>query len=199
VDQIRDMAIGLFLTMLLAWGHALGADVQGRFAIKGAGFATCQNFIDARSQGSKRYYQFGGWINGYLTALNEKSDATFDLVSWEAPDILSTFVANYCERFPGRRFYLAVRELAEVLERDRLEQFSPVIAVKVGDKGLGLYELTLRRAQGRLRETGHYDGEVDGRFGPATREALRAFQRERGLRADGFPDQRTLHALFRGQ
>lgn len=184
---------------LAACWPALGADQDGRFAIKGAGFASCDDFLAARSQRSERFYQFGGWINGYLTALNELSEATFDLVPWEAPDVLAGFVANYCERFGERRFYLAVRALAEALREDRLERFSPVIAVEVGDQAVGLYETTLRRMQQRLRAEGYYEGAVDGRFGPATREALSAFQRARDLPDDGFPDQRTLHALFQAR
>ena len=49
--------------------------------------------------------------------------------------------------------------------------------------------------QRRLAELGYDPGEPDGILGPATRGALRAFQLDRGLIADGYPDERTRAAL----
>lgn len=49
--------------------------------------------------------------------------------------------------------------------------------------------------QGELKSRGYYRGPVDGRFGAGTAEALRQFQREKGLRVTGRLDERTLRAL----
>jgi len=46
-----------------------------------------------------------------------------------------------------------------------------------------------------LRGTGHYSGTVDGVRGPGTRAATAAFQRSRGLGADGVAGARTRRAL----
>ena len=54
---------------------------------------------------------------------------------------------------------------------------------------------TVEALQTRLRERGFDAGPVDGRMGPATRAALRAFQASRGLIADGHPDPDTLAEL----
>ncbi|WP_168990452.1 peptidoglycan-binding domain-containing protein [Aureimonas flava] len=43
----------------------------------------------------------------------------------------------------------------------------------------------VRDVQTLLAEQGYYEAEVDGRAGQATDLAIRAFQRERGLRVDG--------------
>jgi len=51
--------------------------------------------------------------------------------------------------------------------------------------------------QERLLEMGYDAGRADGVFGPSTEQALRAFQREVGLSADGTCGPRTLHALAR--
>ena len=49
--------------------------------------------------------------------------------------------------------------------------------------------------QTRLLERGYAAGAADGIFGSGTRRALRQFQEDAGLTADGFPDQETLRRL----
>lgn len=50
--------------------------------------------------------------------------------------------------------------------------------------------LTIEQVQAlqeQLKELGFMTGQVDGILGPATRQAIRAFQQQRGLIPDGFP------------
>lgn len=49
--------------------------------------------------------------------------------------------------------------------------------------------------QARLAELGYYDGPVDSRFSPRLEEAVRGFQRDRGLPADGIVGHKTWEAL----
>ena len=54
------------------------------------------------------------------------------------------------------------------------------------------------RLQGLLTEHGFYDGKIDGRFGPASRDSIHRFQRAMGMRpADGYPAAVVLHQLRR--
>ena len=50
----------------------------------------------------------------------------------------------------------------------------------------------VRSVQRRLKELGFYKGSADGDFGPATEEAVKAFQRANGLSADGKVGEKTL-------
>ena len=51
-----------------------------------------------------------------------------------------------------------------------------------------------------LTAAGFYDGKIDGRFGPVTREAIHAFQRRAGIRqADGYPSRALLEALRKSE
>ena len=52
--------------------------------------------------------------------------------------------------------------------------------------------------QQRLRDKGFYDGEVDGKTGPKTRAAIKAFEASAGLDGEGYPSQEVLNRL-RGQ
>ena len=44
-------------------------------------------------------------------------------------------------------------------------------------------------------DAGYYDGEIDGKLGPASRAAIRAFQSGRGMIADGFAGLQLLETL----
>lgn len=52
--------------------------------------------------------------------------------------------------------------------------------------------------QQRLAQVGLYSGNVDGKLGAGTREALQRFQSRAGLAADGFPTAALLQRLRRG-
>jgi len=53
----------------------------------------------------------------------------------------------------------------------------------------------IRTAQRQLKERGYYAGPVDGVIGPATENALRAYQRDRGLKVTGRLDSPTVRSL----
>lgn len=52
--------------------------------------------------------------------------------------------------------------------------------------------------QTKLRSLGYYTGELDGRFGNGTRDAVRFFQEVNGLDADGIAGEQTLRMLESG-
>ena len=51
------------------------------------------------------------------------------------------------------------------------------------------------RLQELLAEKGFYSGGIDGRIGPNSKEAIKTFQRKKGLAPDGEPSQDLLKAL----
>ncbi|MBI4395440.1 MAG: peptidoglycan-binding protein [Candidatus Omnitrophica bacterium] len=53
------------------------------------------------------------------------------------------------------------------------------------------FEIPAIDIQKALKGAGYYVGEVDGRIGPDSREAIRNFQRDQGLTADGVCGQQT--------
>ncbi|MCC6336198.1 MAG: peptidoglycan-binding protein [Myxococcales bacterium] len=60
----------------------------------------------------------------------------------------------------------------------------------VGARGEAVKEL-----QQRLQALGLYAGAVGGNFGPATEQAVKAFQRQQGLTVDGWAGPQTMAAL----
>ncbi len=60
-----------------------------------------------------------------------------------------------------------------------------------GSKGQDVKDL-----QSRLAGLGYYTGDIDGEFGPGTKEAVTAFQKANGLEADGIVGEETRKLLF---
>lgn len=54
----------------------------------------------------------------------------------------------------------------------------------------------MRHLQAALAQGGWYQGEIDGRYGPDTTQAVQAFQRERDLPASGIVDRNTWQHLL---
>ncbi|MHB2263891.1 lytic murein transglycosylase [Aliihoeflea sp. PC F10.4] len=52
--------------------------------------------------------------------------------------------------------------------------------------------------QQHLLTRGYYDGNIDGKIGPASRDAIKAFQSRMGMQADGHPSKEVLTRI-RGQ
>ena len=55
----------------------------------------------------------------------------------------------------------------------------------------------MKSIQKALKNAGFYAGSIDGQAGPKTKDAVQAFQRARGLKADGVVGKKTWTALSR--
>ncbi len=65
-----------------------------------------------------------------------------------------------------------------------------------GNSGNAAYAALVLATQRELAALGYYKGPVDGRYGPATRNAIIAFQKQAELPITGRPDQKTLDRLM---
>ena len=53
----------------------------------------------------------------------------------------------------------------------------------------------IRQAQQKLKDDGDYTGQVDGKMGPKTAQALKKFQQSNGLKQTGHLDHQTASKL----
>ena len=60
---------------------------------------------------------------------------------------------------------------------------------------LGATGPAVKKLQKKLKALGFNPGRIDGAFGPGTKAAVREFQRNSGLPADGIAGPQTLAAL----
>ena len=182
---------------LLAWCTALpAADANGQFAVKGFGLGTCEQFVQARNDQSRDYFQFGGWLNGYLSATNRYESQTFDIAPWQATGLLAEWLSRYCQSNPELPFVQAVAKMVNLLGKDRITTLSERVTAGDGERPLYIYRSVLRQVQQRLTERGFYQGDINGDFDAATREALERFQADQDLSRTGLPDQATLAKLL---
>lgn len=57
----------------------------------------------------------------------------------------------------------------------------------------------VRRIQTKLKQWGYFSGAADGVYGTDTKNAVKAFQRKNGLKADGIAGSKTLYELGLGR
>jgi hypothetical protein len=184
--------------LALAPGAAAAADASGEFAVRGAGSAPCAKFTKDKATGSRDFYVFAGWLDGYLTAANQMREATYDVAPWQTTELLLRLLGDYCAERPQVAFSLAARRLTEALDGQKLAEASELKRVEHKGRFTLIYADVMKRAQQRLKELGLYSGAADGEFGQQTREAIERFQSDRRFEATGLPDQRTLAVLLGG-
>ena len=72
---------------------------------------------------------------------------------------------------------------------------TPVSSIGVSLKE-GMSGSSVRALQKRLKALGYYSGSVDGDFGSGTTTAVKSFQEQNGLKADGIAGTSTLNKLY---
>jgi len=88
------------------------------------------------------------------------------------------------------RYALAIGLLADRigggpgLVRDWERPFTPIDSAQVEE------------LQRLLQEKGFYKGEIDGKAGPGTRKAIRAFEKSAGVEVQGYPSKEVLELLL---
>ncbi len=190
------LALLSFLAATLISLEARAADSGGQFAVEGIGGSTCESFVTAKSESSDAYWMFLGWLDGYMTGINQYAPETYDITPWQTQKLLAALFEKFCATNPGAKFFAVANRMIVELRDDRLRESSTPIVAKVGERTIGVYREILRRVQVLLKEGGHYKGEVDGLFGPNTQRALESYQKQAGLTVTGLPGQATLFKLL---
>ena len=188
----------LGLLALLAHGSfTSAADQNGLFAIRGAGLLTCLTYVQEREAASDAYLMIGGWLDGYVTAINELSLETFDVTPYVSTELLTVLINRHCKDNATDILYAVTNTLLAKLFDERLKSSSAYVDVRVGIKQMRLYTDTIERIQTSLAAKGLLDIEATGQWNLATQNALARFQESIGMNGSGFPDQATLWSLLR--
>lgn len=185
------------ISFLLAFSVVgYSADIENRFMAKGAGLASCDRFLNATELKNNEYYNYGGWIEGFITAFNQLRPETFDVAPWQSADYLIAVVAEYCKKNENASFYQATAYVVKALDSQRLKNHTPLLTIRVGDKSMLIHEEILVSTQKTLFEAGLYDKKSYGTFDKETEIALKKYQQKNLIKQSGLPDHATLVKLF---
>lgn len=187
------LAIGL---VVMSGAAAGAADKEGRFRIEGLGALSCDRYTEIRKKNDGAYEVVVSWMNGYLTAVNELSPDTFDVLPWQRPELIGFMVDRFCEANKQVNLVGALGLLVKSSMRDRIKSLPEVVTIGEGEAKIEMYKEVVRDIQERLIKGGHLKGKADGAFGPGTRAALESFQKASRIDVTGMPDQRTLLLLY---
>ncbi|MDL2358049.1 MAG: peptidoglycan-binding domain-containing protein [Pseudomonadota bacterium] len=191
---------GLVLAVCLATAAPLHAATgKGEFALKGIGATDCATLVREFKAGTPNAMMYGGWVYGYLTAMNQSSPDTFDLAPWQDLNTLTNFLIEYCGKNPRTSVGQAVFNMTAALKPMRAKSASA--PVRLGPKGgsVVVYADVITRIGQALKAKGFYKGPLDSnkpQFSDEMSQALKAFQARNKLAQTGLPDQFTLFRLF---
>ncbi len=178
---------------------AYAGDVNGRYAIRGAGLLSCKTFIEERSKQSPAYMMIGGWMDGYITAYNQLQDNTFDVTSYETTELLSVVINRHCVNNLNDILAPVLNSLLTRLHANRIKTASPYITINVGKYNGSLYVQTIKEIQRRLTQKGLYKKTANGLWNDETQTAISNYQKQHGFDVTGYPDQKTIWHLFRSE
>ncbi|EHR73339.1 hypothetical protein BurJ1DRAFT_4552 [Burkholderiales bacterium JOSHI_001] len=197
--RVRHAAVlAAMATLALSARPALAA-ADGAFAIKGIGASDCSLAVREYTAGTPNAMMYGGWIYGYLTALNQLNPGTFDLAPWQDLNTLTNFVVDYCKKNPKVTFADATFKMAVALNPDRLTARTAFVRFRQNGRDFTLYATTLERMAAKLTSKGLLKTKYDSAkpaYTPDMVAAVKAFQQSRKLKATGDPDQQTLFELL---
>ena len=167
----------------------LASDTSGRYSVKGIGVVSCSTFVDAKDNKKPSYFQFGGWIEGFISASNKHLSQTYDISPWQTTETIATIVYTACKKSPEAKFAGVVNEIVTQLSPTALKEHSKLISLSHGKYSLELPEAIYMQVQSRLKNLGFLKEKASEN---TTKNALMQFQRENDLPVTGLPDQYTL-------
>ncbi len=91
-----------------------------------------------------------------------------------------------------------VNQQVEGLQEELAQTRRPAVVGNVPvttSKNIRVPGVSVADVQGALKAAGFYDGNVDGKFGPKTKEAIKSFQTSKEIKSDGVVGAKTWSLL----
>lgn len=177
---------------------SLSADVDGNYALRGLGSASCSEYTQALVNDPTQAQVFVAWMAGYITARSRTEEDTFDVLPLISGAEVAGLLRVVCSQNSDASVETALDASLRLFEPARVVSDSPLLELTHDNRTVLIRQSTFQQVQGALSLEGLYDGVVDGEYGPGSRSAIIAFQERRDLTQSGLPDADTLVALLLG-
>ena len=193
----KPFVLWFFLISLLISQEAYSADKQGQFGVRGAGLISCALYEQERAAQADVYLMTASWVDGYITGINQYSSDTYDILSFETTELLTSILSKHCKKHPEDTVFAVLSTLFKKLHNDRLTELSKKTEVAIGVRKVLLYVEVVKRVQMKLSAAGFYKRKIDGSYKQSSIDAMKNFQQSIDFNPTGFPDQVTLWRLLR--
>jgi len=91
------------------------ADTHGRYWIYGVGRQICSTYMEARKNGGIAEISYKNWVGGYLTAINQVQDDTYNIVGESDFQGAMVWLDSYCKKHPNNTITMAIANMTAVL------------------------------------------------------------------------------------
>lgn len=109
----------IFLLIMLSAMPALAADEHGLYWIYGIGRQNCSTYLAARKAGGFEEISYKNWIMGYLTAVNQSTPKTYNILGEsDIPGALA-WLDRHCQKYPEDTMYMAMPNMLAVMYPQR--------------------------------------------------------------------------------
>lgn len=181
----------LLLVFIVSIGfNSLAKDSEGAFAIKGTGALSCSDFIKAASEDAPILQQYAGYVSGYISAYNELTDNTFDILPWQQLDTVMLLMLQGCRQTPKSTVAGAVSRIAQYFSANAVPKNTEKVEIKGDGQPVYLYPIVIKQIQTALVEQG-YEGKDLWR-------SMSQFQQDRRLKGRHPFEQMILMKLLYG-
>lgn len=178
--------------------NASAATTEGLFAARGIGAQTCEAIADPdEDQRDATIASLSVWISGYVSHANRATPDRFDVSPIVDNRVLAAMVTQFCAQNPNELIETVFASVLDMTALGGQSSASELIQLSNGEISTTLRANAMVNVQQALADLDLVSqSDVDGAYGPKTRDALSAFQEQRSLQVTGLPDPVTLLNLF---
>lgn len=177
---------------------APAATTEGLFAARGIGAQVCDSISDTDEESrDASVAALSTWIAGYLSHANRVTPDRFEVTPVVDNRVLAAIVVQLCTQNPAALIENVFASVLDLTAAGGQPTESDLIELRNGDAVTTLRAAALAEVQQALASLDLLaQADIDGAYGPRTRNALTAFQEQRSLAPTGVPDPVTLLNLF---
>lgn len=141
--------------MLCISGFAHAKDLNGSFVVKGVGTLSCKELIIAARKDAPVLQQYAGYLSGYISAYNELSDETFDVLPWQHLDTVMLLLLENCKQKPESTVGGAVSRVTQFFKANKQVIKAEKTEVKGPQQSVFLYPTVVEQITNALQQKGY--------------------------------------------